>query len=251
MEKREIIKTLLKYRYAHRGLHNKPVIPENSMSAFRNAANEGFGIELDIHLTKDNKLAVIHDDSLKRTCGIDLHIEDITLEEAQVYFLEESNETIPDFEEVLKVIDGKIPLIIELKVVDGNEEKLCRRLLQAMEGYEGLYCVESFNPQAVKWFRRNSPETVRGQLAGALRKDGVEMSTFTDFLLKNLWVNISGKPDFVAYKYEDRKEEAFVNYKGPKFLWTIRDYDDLRIAEAMGAAPIFEKFNPKDYEKHI
>ena len=69
MDKRKTLKELLKHRYAHRGFHNKPKVPENSMTAFCHAAAHGFGIELDVHLTKDGRLAVIHDSSLKRTCG--------------------------------------------------------------------------------------------------------------------------------------------------------------------------------------
>ncbi len=248
MDKKETLNKLLKFRYAHRGLHDKPTLPENSMAAFKRAVLEGFGIELDVHLTADNKLAVIHDSSLKRTCGIDLKIEETELKEAQVYFLEDSEEVIPEFEEVLKAVGGRVPLIIELKTEDENHEALCLRLMKALKGYEGLYCVESFDPKAVQWMRNNSPETVRGQLAGALKRGGFKMSAFQDFLLKNLWVNMWGKPDFVAYKFEDRNESSFVRFKGAKFLWTIRDYSDLKKAEALGAAAIFEKFNPKDYE---
>ncbi len=248
MNKKEILKELLNNRYAHRGLHDKPIVPENSMTAFEKATREGFGIELDLHLTKDEKLAVIHDASLERTCGVDLIIEELTLEEAQGHFLEKSQEPIPDFEEVLAMVDGKIPLIIELKVEKSNYDRLCTRLVETLSGYKGIYCIESFDPRAVKWFYKNKPEIVRGQLAGALKKGGFKMSPIKDFIVRNLLVNIASKPDFVAYKFEDRFEKAFRKYNGPKFLWTIKKYSDLKEAEALGAAPIFEQFNPKEYE---
>ena len=122
---------LLQQRYAHRGLHQKPVIPENSMAAFRRAVEAGFGIELDLHLTRDGKLAVIHDSSLKRTCGVDQNVEDMTMEEAQSCFLEESREQIPEFTEVLQLVAGRVPLIVELKAgktQDGTDTTaaLCR-----------------------------------------------------------------------------------------------------------------------------
>ena len=249
MVKRELIKELLKCRYAHRGLHSKPAIAENSMTAFRLAVEEGFGIELDVHLTRDNNLAVIHDASLKRTCGIDLQIEEMDLKDTKLYFLEESQDTIPDFEEVLEMVDGRVPLIVELKVVDDNYDAICRRVAGILRGYVGPVCIESFDPRAVSWFKRNEPQFVRGQLAGALRKTDPDFSKKNDFLLKNLLVNISGKPDFVAYRFSDRDEPAIKKYKGPKFFWTIKDYQDLKEAEAMGGAAIFEQFNPKDYEK--
>ncbi len=249
MNKKEIIEGLMKGRYAHRGLHKKPEIPENSMAAFKLAIDDGYGIELDVHLTADNKLAVIHDASLERTCGIDLNIEDITLAEAQRFFLEKSEEVIPDFEEFLSLVGGRIPLIIELKVVSGNAAALCSRVMEALDGYKGLYCIESFDPSAVKWLKDNRPDIIRGQLAGALRKGGdLNIKKSHDFLLRNLIVNLWGKPDFVAYKYEDIDAGVFKRYKGAKFTWTIKSYEDLKRAEERGIAGIFEQFNPKDYE---
>ena len=251
MTKNDIIKSLLGARYAHRGLHSKPEIPENSMHAFRLAVEEGFGIEVDVHLTADNKLAVIHDASLKRTTGVDLLIEEITLKKAQEFYLEASQERIPDFEDFLKMVDGKIPLVIELKIVDGNTDALCKRMMEALEGYKGIYCIESFDPTVVKWLKNNAPEVVRGQLAGHLRKGGdTNLKKSHDFLLKTLIVNsvFGGKPDFVAYRYEDIDSIWFKLFPGAKFTWTIKSYKDLARAEARGIAGIFEQFNPKDYE---
>lgn len=259
MEKKQILDELLTWRYAHRGFHNKPAVPENSMIAFRRAVDEGFGIELDVHLTKDKKLAVIHDSSLKRTCGVDLNIEEITLGEAQVYFLEKSQEVIPAFEEVLDAVDGKVPLIIEIKSAGGNDRELTDSVMAVLEGYDGLYCIESFSPYVVGYLRKAYPDVVRGQLSGCLNRNfdkkhagasGNEpiLTGLQDFLLKNLWVNAAGRPDFVAYCYEDRDMRALVKFKGAKFMWTIRRYDDLKACEKSGAAGIFEQFNPKDYE---
>lgn len=250
MTKKEIIDNLGCGRYAHRGLHSKPEIPENSMHAFRLAVDEGFGIELDVHLTGDDKLAVIHDASLKRTAGVDLLIEDISLAQAQEYYLEKSQERIPDFEEFLKMVDGRIPLIIELKTEKGNTDALCSRMIKALEGYEGVYCIESFDPSVVKWLRNNAPWVVRGQLAGHLRRrKNSTVKRGHNFLLRTLLVNLmGGDPDFVAYKYEDIDSIWFKAYKGAKFTWTIKNYKDLKRAESLGIAGIFEQFNPKDYE---
>lgn len=249
MIKAEQIDLLLNHRYAHRGLHNKPIIPENSMAAFREAVLEKFGIELDIHLTKDGKLAVIHDSNLKRTCGADVKIEDLTMREAAEYRLEGTGETIPDFEDVLRMVEGRVPLIVELKTEGDNCAKLCETAVEVLDRYEGLFCIESFNPAAVRWLRKNRPDIVRGQLAAALKKSGFKISAIEDFLLKNLLVNFAGKPDFVAYKFEDRKSRAFRRFKGAKFCWTIQSCRDLAEVEKTGAAAIFEKFNPKDCSK--
>lgn len=249
MDKRKLIDDLLHARYAHRGLHSKPQIPENSMHSFRLAVEEGFGIELDVHLTSDNRLAVIHDSSLKRTAGAELMIEEITLAKAQEFYLEESQERIPDFEEFLKLVAGRVPLIIELKTANKNAAALCERTLEALENYEGPYCIESFDPSVVKCLKNNASEIVRGQLAGHLRKHGnTDLKKSHDFLLKSLLVNFAGKPDFVAYQYADIDSIYLKAYKGAKFTWTIKSYKDLKRAEEKGMAGIFEQFNPKDYE---
>ena len=254
MGKEEVIRELLKHRYAHRGLHQKPTIPENSMIAFQKAVMEGFGIELDLHLTKDGKLAVIHDSSLKRTCGVDLQIEDMTLEEAQIYFLEQSQERIPEFRTVLDAVGGRVPLIVELKTAKDSRGRdttaaLCQETVRQLEDYPGLYCLESFSPLVVSWLRKNRPDIVRGQLAGDLNQNKKTLPPVQNWLLKNLIINRTGKPDFVAYRFEDRGERAIRRYEGPVFFWTIREYADLKEAERRGAAGIFETFNPHEYER--
>ena len=219
------------------------------MAAFARAVEAGYGIELDLHLTRDGKLAVIHDASLKRTCGVDLKIEDLTLAEARDYPLEESDERIPEFCDFLRLVDGKVPLVVELKAEGRNEKALTDAAMRALADYTGLYCVESFSPAVVDYLKKAYPAVVRGQLAGALNKEKKTITRLQDILLKNLLVNLAGKPDFVAYRFEDRDEPAFRHFKGAKFMWTIRSYEDLKICEAWGAAPIFEQFEPKERER--
>ena len=117
------LKDLQGWSYAHRGLHGNG-IPENSMAAFRAALEHGYGIELDIHLLKDGNLAVIHDSLLNRTTGAAGRIEDLTTEELKNYHLEGTEETIPEFMDVLTLYNGKAPLIVELKPTDGNHAAL-------------------------------------------------------------------------------------------------------------------------------
>ena len=111
--------------YAHRGLHdNATQAPENSMAAFRKAVDAGFGIELDIQLTKDKIPVVFHDFTLKRVCGGEGKICDYTYEELQQFHLCESTEKIPKFEDVLQMVDGKVPLIVEFKI-ERTDLSLC------------------------------------------------------------------------------------------------------------------------------
>ena len=125
---------LKQWYYAHRGLHRQGV-PENSMAAFREALEAGYGIELDVHLLKDGSLAVIHDSDLKRVTGQEGIVEDLTAEDLSRYHLLGTEETIPEFRQVLELYQGKAPLIIELKSWKGNHAALAQRVCREMAGY--------------------------------------------------------------------------------------------------------------------
>jgi len=242
--------TLRKFRYAHRGYHHKPTVPENSMAAFRQAVERGWGAELDVHLMKDGNLAVIHDSSLKRTAGADVEIEDLTKEDLPRYTLEESEEHIPLLEEVLALFCGKAPLIIELKAARGNHAALSEAVAKLLDSYTGDYCIESFDPRVVIWFRKNRPQVCRGQLAeDFLHSDGSGLSWIMRFILSNLLMNVSARPDFVAYCFDHRHTLGMRKcrkWQQPvEVSWTIRSKQDLDTAEAAGCVCIFERFDPE------
>ena len=152
------------WNYAHRGLYGNG-IPENSMAAFKAALDHGYGIELDVHLLKDGNLAVMHDSLLNRTTGQPGRLEDLTTEDLKKYSLEGTDQTIPEFMDVLTLYNGKAPLIVELKPVDGNHAALTEAVCNMMKSYKGLYCLESFDPRCIQWLRKNRPEILRGVLA--------------------------------------------------------------------------------------
>ena len=241
------LEELRNWKYAHRGLHDE-ALPENSMGAFRAALENGYGIELDIHLMKDGNLAVIHDTSLKRTAGVDVKITELTTGDLVNYRLGGTEETIPLFSQVLELFDGKAPLIIELKA-DGNCKELVDAAVKAMEGYEGAYCMESFDPRCILELKKNHPQIIRGQLTSNYFKD--EDSTLPGVLkwiLTHQAENFLTKPDFVAYKFSDR--ETLSNTLARKFwgiqgvTWTLKTQEDLDKAVAEGWLPIFEGFRP-------
>ena len=243
-------KVLLQYRYAHRGLHDKPTVPENSMAAFRRAVEHGYGAELDVHLMKDGTLAVIHDGSLKRTAGADVEIEDLTAADLDQYRLEESDEKIPLFDEVLELFEGKTPLIIEVKVERENYAALSEAVAKRLDSYTGDYCIESFDPRAVAWFRKNRPDTCRGQLSmNYLRDPGSKLPVMLKFVLGNLLANVMSRPDFVAYDTHSRNDLApwwcRKVHRAVAVDWTITDRAQMERAEQDGAAVIFERFDPK------
>ncbi len=233
-------------RYAHRGLHSADR-PENSLAAFRAAVEQGYGIELDVHLMNDGRLAVIHDSSLKRTAAADVKIEDLTTADLEHYRLEGTEEKIPTLKEVLKTINGRVPLIIELKSA-GNTKPLCSALWYELNGYKGDWCVESFDPRCVLWFKKNRPEVVRGQLSQNFLKRKENLVFPLRLLLTLLSFNIATQPDFVAFKFADRKfisnllSRKFWNMNG--FTWTVNKKEDMQTAESEGYAVIFEDFEP-------
>ncbi len=244
---------LKKWDYAHRGLHVKPDIPENSMHAFYRALEKGYGIELDVHLLRDGSLAVIHDSTLERTTGKVGKIEDLTADELKSYHLEGTLETIPLFRNVLELFEGRAPMIIELKTAGNNGAKLCEAVFRELEsfrgeGYRGLYCVESFDPRCLLWLRKNRPEVVRGQLAQDFLKSHSGMGKIVDFVLTVLLANFLTSPDFIAYKFQDRKnisnQLCLKLWRMQGASWTIKNKKQYDQAKKENLIPIFEKFEP-------
>lgn len=237
------------WNYAHRGLHGTG-IPENSMAAFREAVEHGYGIELDVHLMRDGNLAVIHDASLKRTAGADVKIEDLTAEQLPKYHLEGTAQTVPLFSQVLTLVAGKVPLIIELKSERNNFEALTAAAVQAMEGYNGIWCMESFDPRCVRSLRKQHPQVIRGQLSeNFLKTPDLKAPKALKLAMALLLPNFLTKPDFVAYRFSDRK--LFSNriccdlWGLQEVNWTIKTQEDLDAAMAAGALAIFEGFLPE------
>ena len=248
-------KLLRQYRYAHRGYHDKPHIPENSMAAFRRAIEHGYGAELDVHLMKDGRLAVIHDASLKRTAGADVLVEDLTAEELRQYTLEGTEYHIPLLEEVLPIFAGKAPLIVELKAERGNAEALAAAACKLLDKYKVDYCVESFDPRCLMWLWQNRPDVVRGQLSEnfARHGDGKDLPGAVRWVLSNLLLNCRTRPAFIAYRFEDRDSLSLKLcrslYGAQEFSWTIRSREDMAAAEEAGALVIFERFDPREGNK--
>ena len=233
--------------YAHRGLHGNGC-PENSMAAFRKALSGGYGIELDIHLMADGNLAVIHDSALERTTGAEGTIESLTTQDLSLYHLEGTQETIPEFKQVLELFAGRAPLIIELKAVGNNHAALCRKACEMMDGYRGPYCMESFDPRCVYWLKKNRPDIIRGQLTENYFKSKSNLNPILKFLLTNQMLNFLTTPDFVAYRCSDRK--TFSNWvvrglwKVQGVTWTLKTKSEFDDAVSEGWIPIFESFTP-------
>lgn len=188
--------------YAHRGLFdNCGSAPENSVAAFRKAVAAGYGIELDVQLSKDHRPVVFHDATLERMCGVKGNVWDFTFAELRQFRLGKSAEKIPAFEEVLETAAGKVPLIVEYKL-DRPSVEVCRRCNAILKNYSGAYCIESFHPKALLWYRRHRPDVVRGQLSDEFQDKNYTLSEKAACkILTCLLTNVATRPDFIAYNH--------------------------------------------------
>ena len=308
------------FRYAHRGLFHQPlsasvkilippltplwkddivqwkaegkkIVPENSMAAFRMAVKHGFGSELDVHLTKDGRLAVYHDTNLIRVCGVNEEIENLTWDEVRQLRLLDTDARIPEFSEVLDLytspkartdrIDARtasdtktgsgvktasdtntsaarseeqeylyLPLIIELKA-EKNVKELCAAVMEQIDRYPSLnYCVESFDPRVVYWFRKHRPDVIRGQLTENFCRSRDAVRKWGYIMTFGMWCgapDILSRPDFIASKFRDRKNliMRLRHRLGVRQVnWTIKNRRQLDDVDREGGLSIFERFNP-------
>jgi len=231
---------------AHRGLHDlTEQTPENSPAAFREAVEKGYGIELDIALSRDGQVVVFHDSTLSRICGLEGKIEDFDYADLQKLSLCGTEERIPLFSDVLALVGGKVPLIVEFKTTARRKE-LAEKGLALLGAYSGAYCVESFDPRLLREIRRLRPDIFRGQLSCRDLKTG---SRLLDFLGANLLINILSRPHFIAYRHEDRKN---LSYRAATRLlhavpvaWTVRTKEEYyRLFDEGIDIQIFENFLP-------
>ncbi|MBO4235034.1 MAG: glycerophosphodiester phosphodiesterase [Firmicutes bacterium] len=225
--------------FAHRGLYSRDgSVPENSIASFTAAVNAGYGIELDIQLSKDEEIVVFHDEGLKRMCGIDGPVYNYTLEELKSFKLLDSDESIPTLSEVLSIVDGRVPIIIEFKGGKRNR-LLCEKAMEYLREYDRahagpekgsrLYCVESFDFRIVFWFRRHAPDLYRGQLANAYEWYDDKFSRFLRICSAYCIFNFVGRPHFIAYGL------------GGKKTWTVK------LAELLGAKKVcWTSHDPED-----
>lgn len=232
--------------YAHRGLHDlKNGVPENSLAAFRLAKAAGYGAELDVQLSRDGQVVVFHDDTLERVCGVKGRVDAYDWEALREMKLLGTEERIPLFTETLEAFDGgdTCPLIVELKTGPRNAE-LCRKTYEILKSYPGSYCIESFNPMIVRWFRKNAPEIYRGQLAAEMKMYLPAQKKVVAFLLSRCALNFLAKPDFIAYQNKKRPRRILrLRERGiALFAWTsTKANEDQRRNDAV----IFQEYRPE------
>lgn len=225
---------------AHRGYHSKELgIPENSMKAFKRAIDNNYIIELDAHLLKDGNVVVFHDDNLKRLTGIDKLIKNTTYDEIKKLKIYNTDQTIPLLTDVLKLVNCKVPLLIEIKY-DVKTGLLEKKLIEILQNYRGLYAFQSFSPFSLYYLKKHCSNISRGLLVSNFKNDRINI--IKKILLKNMVFNFLAKPDFISvnYKYVSNKKIQKLRNKKLILTWTIRNKDDYNNVKELCDNYIFE-----------
>ena len=233
---------------AHRGYHNSEIV-ENTLEAFENAIKHNYNIELDLQLSKDGQIVIMHDLNLKRLTGIDKNVRDLTYDELAKIELGKNHQHIPLFKDVLSLVDGKINIVVELKNINHKLNNiLVDKTLEMIKDYKGVYVLQSFNPFIVQRIRKLRPDLPRGQLVGDYKGIPFPMN----YLMKHMYTNIFSKPQFSdrgikidvkqinkylgkipVISYTAKSEEEYIKY--------LNKYDNV----------IFEGFEPDKIFKQI
>lgn len=222
---------------AHRGLHNSQ-LPENSVSAFKNAIDNDFAFELDVHLTKDGKVLVSHDSDLKRMCNKEGVIEELTLEEVKVNYKLPNGETLPTLNEVLTICDEKVPIVIELKpyAKTKNYKVLANKVLELLNNVrnKGNFIIISFYPQCLLPFKKH-------RFVRCLLVDSKNRRTYMfRFLFEGL--------DLEYTLLKERKyQKAFKRYF--MMAWTIESVEELNSIKDFVDSPTFQYIDLKELIK--
>ena len=222
--------------FAHRGLHGEGRI-ENSRAAFAAAIALGHGIELDVQASRDGHAIVIHDEDLDRLTEGQGPVAGRSLAELQAIRLRGGEETVPPLSEILRLIDGRSPLLIELKAPDRAVARLCLSVFHCLEAYRGPVAIMSFNPEVGRWFSRHAPRTLRGLVVTESGKPGLRGHIERHFAL---W---RARPDFLAYDIRDLPSRFAATQRGrglPITTWTVRSDADRERAAANADQIIYE-----------
>lgn len=229
--------------YCHRGFWDEN-LPENSLPAFKKCAEKEIGVELDVQPTKDGKIVVFHDINLKRVCGVDKAVSELTFEELSELCLKDTDEHIPLFTEALEVLAG-VPVSCEIKTAGAAfDPEFLEGVYQIIKDYDGLYNVISFNPYVLEWFKNNHPEVIRGQLSAGNGHLGVK--GILGWGLSNLLLNFKSKPDFISYKFGDKSLGFLLcRFYGTRLcVWTVHSLEDVEKAAYEG----FSTFVGEDFD---
>lgn len=238
-------------KFAHRGLHGTVAADtyaaENSLTAFSRAVSNGFGIELDVHVSRDGEVVVFHDDTLDRVTGVTGKIKDMTLDELRCLRLSGTDDTIPTLREVLELVGGRVPLLIEIKET-GFDHTISEKTAEILKDYKGDFLVESFSPLAFGAIRAELPGTACGFLSDKLTENGYRSPKYR--LIQRFLLNVVARPSFIAMNLKRSRmfPLPFIKklFGTVTFAWTVRSPEEEAEAYENGfSGIIFENYLPE------
>ncbi|MGI6721247.1 MAG: glycerophosphodiester phosphodiesterase family protein [Anaerovoracaceae bacterium] len=234
---------LLTRPIAHRGLHDREA-PENSMGAFRKAVEADYPMELDVHISRDGELFIMHDGNIRRMTGVDRKCRDLFSEDLDKYRLSGTEYTIPRLKDVLEMVAGRVPVLIEIK--NGNRVGRLERVLHEMlQNYPGLVAIESFDPFAIYYMKKLSADYCIGQLSEKFRSN--RLPRIVKWGLSTCKMNFLTQPDFIAYDISELPLDFLRRQRknGIALLgWTVKDRVDEEFAIKQCDNYIFENIRP-------
>jgi len=222
--------------FAHRGLHGSRAL-ENSRAAIEAAASAGYGVEIDVQFSLDGMAFVFHDNTLDRMTEESGQLRHYTSKQLSQIRLRGSDETIPSLGDALKIINARVPVLVELKAVEGHVSQLCVAVRHALETYRGESAVMSLHGEVSRWFAAHGERITRGLIMSDAsvyaKEEGREK-------LKALW---RARPEFLAVDINDlpNRFAARQRKRGlPVLTWTIRSAEQQAIAAEHADQIIFE-----------
>jgi glycerophosphoryl diester phosphodiesterase len=227
---------------AHRGYHDSR-IPENSLAAFEEAISRGMGIELDVLQTADGELVVFHDATTARLTGRNLEVRESPLWQLKALRLKGTDERIPTLTEVLELVAGRVPLLIEIKPPVTARE-VCRKVLETLDGYDGDLAIQSFDPRVIVWLRKHAPAMLRVQLATRSEGGDARVPWAVRVLLGSMAMNAISRPSAIAYDIRAAPSLALAYWRRafncPVLFWTVKSGHDLDRAHRLGGNVIVD-----------
>jgi glycerophosphoryl diester phosphodiesterase len=235
---------LTKRPIAHRGLHDR-ARPENTCAAFEAALARDYPIELDVHVLPDGEVVVFHDDDLVRAAGVSRTLAEESRTSIRAYRVFGSDQAIPSLREVLALVSGRVPLLIEIKA-RAARTALGPPIQALLSDYRGPFALQSFNPWALAYFHRHAPEMVCGQLGGPLKDDALKLTE--RLASEHLVTWFVSRAQFLNYDLRALPNRWVTHVARtlslPLLAWTVRSEEDKQKAEALGVNYVFDHVRP-------
>jgi glycerophosphoryl diester phosphodiesterase len=244
------ISEIRRYDYARRGFRGADgKIPENSMAAIRAAIDHGYGLDLDVRLTRDGVPVVFADTRLERMTGIEGSVENSVLDELKELKLGDSEEEIPTLEEALQEIDGRVPVILNIHTEDDNFNAISDQVCEVVDAYEGVFAIESMDVRVLRWYRKQRSEYIRGQISDFNHRSGSSfMNLLLDILTSCLLMNFLTAPDYISTNIDSRNNPSIwlcrLVYRVPRMDRTVRSLEDYELVKTDGSTVVFEDIEP-------